>query len=173
MQERKNTDKLAAAIHFLVARFPPHQLGATKLNKILWFADCEFYVRHGRSLTGETHYVRKPQGPWNGRFDSAVAHLVLHKAISERQVRVIDFVRRELYPQQEPDVTPFTSEELDLLVKMASVVSKLSAEEAAESSHKMLWECLPPDAKMPVSAGAVTTDPLDDADLERARSVLA
>ena len=165
MSERTNADKLAAAIHYVVARFPAHQLGATKLNKILWYADCEFYSRHGRSLTGETHYVRKDQGPWSARFDAAVAHLVLHAAISERRVRIIDFYRREFYPRGEPDVSMFSSEELDTLIKIADKV--------AEESHQMLWDCVPPNGKMSVAAGAVTGDPLDDSDMEWARSVLA
>lgn len=173
MPERANTDKVAAAIHYLVARIPPHQLGATKLNKILWYADCDFFARHGRSLTGETHYVRKDRGPWLGRFDSAVALLLLHGAITERKVRVIDFYRRELYPHEEPDVSVFTSEELDTLIRIGNELAPLTADDVAESSHKVLWDCLPPNGKMSVAAGAVTGGPLDEADMEWARSVLA
>lgn len=177
MQEQrnsdKNADKVAAAIHYLVARFPAHQLGATKLNKILWFADCEYYARHGCSLTGETHYVRKDQGPWLGRFDSSIAQLLLHRAISERRVRVINFYRREFYPCEEPDVSVFSSEELDTLIKIAAEITPATAGEVAQSSHQLLWECIPPNGKMSVAAGAVGGKPLDEADMEWARSALA
>lgn len=173
MSEQRNTDKVAAALHYVIARFPSHQLGATKLNKILWYADCEFYARHGRSLTGETHYVRKDQGPWLGRFDSAIAQLVLHEAITERQVRIIDFFRREFYPHEEPDVSVFTSEEIDTLVKIATEITPSTADEVARSSHQLLWECIPPNGKMSVAAGAVRGQPLDEQDMEWARSVLA
>lgn len=38
------------------------RLGATKLNKLLWYADKAAYLRSGRSITG-ARYVHLPEGP--------------------------------------------------------------------------------------------------------------
>jgi hypothetical protein len=44
-----NQDRLLWATHYVIARCDPAKLGATKLNKVLWFADVIYYRRHGRT----------------------------------------------------------------------------------------------------------------------------
>jgi len=39
-----NPDRLAAMAHYVIARCAPEELGATKLNKVLWFTDVFHYL---------------------------------------------------------------------------------------------------------------------------------
>ena len=51
-------DKLQAAVHYVCFRSPdPRSLGKTKLNKILYYADREAYLRTGRPITHSTASV--------------------------------------------------------------------------------------------------------------------
>lgn len=151
----KSNDKLASAAHLLIARLPTDELGATKLNKILWFADCEFYFHHGRSLTGETEYVRKANGPCPVRIAEVLAQLKAQGAIVERAQPVAHYTRREFVPITQPDVSVFTSEEIDLLLGTALALAPMSARAASDLSHNDLWHATPPEGRMSVEAGSV------------------
>ena len=55
--------KLACLIHYIVWKCSdPTLLGATKLNKVLWYADAFAYMERGTPITGVT-YVKRPFGP--------------------------------------------------------------------------------------------------------------
>jgi hypothetical protein len=156
---RGSNDKLAAAAHLVIARLPPDDLGATKLNKILWFADCEFYRRHGRSLTGETEYIRRENGPCPNRMGEVIARLKIAGAIAERSQPIANYSRREFTPLSEPDVSSFTPEEVDILLSVALEIAPLSAKRASDISHDDLWKATPPNGRMSVEAGSVRIMP--------------
>jgi hypothetical protein len=57
------TEKFKALVHYIVASCDdPQRLGATKLNKVLWFADAFSYRATKNSITDET-YVKRQRGP--------------------------------------------------------------------------------------------------------------
>ena len=166
-------DKLAAAAHLVIARLRADQLGATKLNKVLWFADCAHYRRHGRSLTGEREYVRKDNGPCPQRMEAVIHTLKERGKIAETLQPVIHYSRREFTALQEPDLSGFTVEEIDLLLSVALELAPLSAQGVSELSHDALWEEATPGGRIPVAAGAVSARPLLEADIPWARKAFA
>jgi hypothetical protein len=163
-------DKLAVAAHYVIARLPPDRLGVVKLNKILWFADCRHFSRHGKTITGRDSYVRKDEGPCAVGLEAALSALRTDGDIVERRVPAINFTRRELYAQSEPDLSSFTAQEIDTLLSVALEIAPLTASEASELSHDGLWSETLPGGAMAVSAGAVRVEPLDEADLDWARA---
>lgn len=166
-------DKLAAAAHLVIARLRADQLGATKLNKVLWFADCAHYRRHGRSLTGESDYVRKDNGPCPQRMEAVLGSLKERGKIAESLQQVVHYARREFTALQEPDLSAFTVEEVDLLLSVALELAPLSAQGVSDLSHDTLWEEATPGGRIPVAAGAVRARALPDADLPWARKAFA
>jgi len=154
-----SNDKLARAAHLVIARLPPDDLGATKLNKILWFADCEFYRRHGRSLTGEVEYVRKDNGPCPVQMNDVIARLKQEGAIAERAQQIAQYTRREFTPLSQPDIDAFTAEEVDILLGVALEIAPMSAKRASDISHDDLWEATPHNGRMSVEAGSVKVLP--------------
>ena len=167
-------DKLAAAAHLVIARLPPGDLGATKLNKILWFADCEFYRRHGRSLTGETEYVRKDNGPCPAGISSVIARLKESGAIAEQPQRIADYTRREFTALRQPDVQrSLTAEEVDVLLTVALEVARMSAKKASDLSHTDLWHATPNKGRMSVEAGSVRVLPPSPEVIDWAREAFA
>lgn len=164
-------DKLALAAHYLIARVRPSDLGATKLQKILWFADCAHYRRHGRSITGEILYKRKPNGPCVARLSEALAGLESEGAIVERRVMtVIGHERREFTALVEPDVSDFSGEEIDLLLQVATEIAGMTAQEVSDRSHDALWAETPSNGTISVAAGAVNVRSLEASELDWARS---
>jgi len=166
-------DKLAHAAHLLIAHLPPGDLGATKLNKILWFADCEFQFRHGRSLTGETNYVRMPQGPCPARITEVLDALKSSGAIVERLQPAFSYARREFTPVTRPDVSVFTAEEIEILLGTAMRLAPMTAKAVSRLSHDDLWEATEPDGLMSVESGSVRSMPCPPAMRAWAESAFA
>lgn len=152
---RRSNEKLAAAAHLVIARLRPDDLGATKLNKILWAADCEFYHRHGRSLTGETEYVRRQNGPCPVNIERVLDWLKREGQIAESLEPVVSYTRREFTALKEPDISQFAAEEIDILLSVALVFTRRTAKKASDDSHDDLWHATPPGGRMSVAAGSV------------------
>jgi len=73
-QQSLDQRKLKALIHYICYQcHDPSVLGATKLNKILWYSDVIAFARAGASITGET-YVNLAQCP-----DTFLASLKISK----------------------------------------------------------------------------------------------
>jgi len=158
-----SNDKLAAVAHLVIARIGAGELGATKLNKVLWFADCEFFRRHGRSLTGETDYVRLDFGPCPERMPDVLAALKRQGAVVESPRRIANFTQRAFTSVTEPNLERFTAEEVDILLTVALEIVPLSARQASDLSHDDLWEATAPGGRMSVEAGSVrVTAPTPD-----------
>ncbi len=166
-------ERLAALTHYVIARTPPDQLGATKLNKILWWVDCESYRRWGRSLSGLESYLRLQNGPVPIGGREAIAVLKARAAIAEQSVPTPAGNRRQFYSLSEPPVSVFSAEEIDLINQVINSVCRMTAVEASDASHDVLWEETPQFAQMPVSAGSVAVRETRPDDLAWAQRELA
>ena len=69
-------EALVEAIHYICSKASdnPEQLDQIKLNKVLWYADAQSYMKTGSPITGTT-YLRKPFGPVARGNRPAVAKL--------------------------------------------------------------------------------------------------
>jgi hypothetical protein len=50
-----NPNKFKALVHYICYRADKDDLGATKLNKTLWYVDLWVYLINGSPMTGETY----------------------------------------------------------------------------------------------------------------------
>lgn len=155
MSERTNTDRLAVVAHYVIARTLPQELGATKLNKVLWFADCLAHERLGRSLTGVTEYRRLDQGPVPDGLDNVLDRLAARGAIAQRVAPTPGYARKEFLALEEPPVEQLDAAEIDLLHIVIDFVRNKSAREVSELSHDALWTETPHLGWMKVAAGSV------------------
>jgi hypothetical protein len=166
-----NHHKLAAAAHYVIARTKPPELGAVKLNKILWFSDLAHYREHGTSVTGLTAYIRMPRGPVPEGMSQVLEHLERDGAIVERRQRVIDYYRREFVWIKEPDLALFTATEIDTLNVYIDLVRPQPANFISDVTHEdALWQELKDGDLMPIGAGAVVPREPSPADLEWAQA---
>jgi len=164
--------RLSNIVHYVIARVDPSRLGATKLNKVLWFADIEHYRRYGCSLTGLQEYVRLPAGPVPRPIDHVLLRLKATGKVAERPVKVYQRVRREFVHLREPDVSSFEAREVDLLNEVMDAVCQHSANFVSEATHDALWEELENGESMPVRLGAIIGKTPEAKHLEWAKNVL-
>lgn len=149
-------DHLAAVAHFVIDEAGT-ELGRTKLNKILWFADCASWRRHGRTITGLTEYVKLQYGPVPPRMDLALAKLVESGAIRTDSYLVGTFTRHGFISTRHTDASAnhLGPEDKDILREIITAVRPLSAFDVSELSHDALWHETPHGGKISVEAASV------------------
>jgi uncharacterized phage-associated protein len=139
MDVRYDEAKLVELIVYVAGRLRDDRAGgATKLNKVLFFADFTHVRRHGRPITG-AEYQKLPHGPAPRRLLPIRRELVTagHADLVEEQF--LGFTQHRLVPNRPADVSCFSDAELatidavldDLAGLTGTQVSDLSHEEAA------------------------------------------
>lgn len=156
-------ERLGAAAHFVIAT-AGDDLGKTKLNKVLWFADCAAWRRHGRTITGLTHYTKLQYGPVPPKLDAALMVLVADGAIESHKHHVGTYVRHGFTSRKSPSSgNVLGSDEQAILAEIIDAVRDMTAFEVSELSHDALWHETVHGGKISVEAASVkmfeTPDP--------------
>jgi hypothetical protein len=109
--------------------------GATKLNKVLFFADFAHVRRTGTAITG-AEYQKLPQGPAPRRLLPVREQLV---ASSEAQLVREEFLGYEIHrlvPVRAPDTSVFTTTELETIDGVLADLEGLNARQVSDLSHE-------------------------------------
>jgi hypothetical protein len=169
-----NQNRLSSVTHYIIARCEPEKLGATKLNKILWFADVFYYRRHGQTITGADNYMKQQFGPVQKNLLGALVELKREGKIIERAGDTPVGFRREYVWVKEPDLAHFKADEVDVLNSvMEWICNGESAKSISDKSHDALWDETEIGASMPVRAGAVFPAEITPEAVEWAKSAFA
>jgi hypothetical protein len=137
----KNYDlnKPAAIVHYIIDAAPSGLLGKSRLNKILWFSDREMFLRHGKTISGET-YLKFPQGPVCRYLSAFLDSFAQEKRIAIRKAKVYDYEQYEYISLAEPDLSSFTSQKIDVIWRQIDRVASIWAKDAGSLSHGRAWE---------------------------------
>jgi len=153
--------RVAAVVHYVIAKADPGKLGHVKLNKILWSVDLEHYRWHGVTITGLRHYSRTLHGPMSPNIVRAVGWLARAGKVAERRVTVADYTRREMVSLEDPDISAFTAAQIGILDRMISVIAPLTASQLSRMNRDdPLWNELGNNEVMSVATGSIMTPPL-------------
>ncbi len=106
----------------------------TKLNKLLWYCDFLSFKAHRRSITG-LMYVHLPYGPVPNHYDYCVAHLLEEGALSSREFVFKGVIGEAYRACDEPDLSLFSRNEINVLEKVAYTFRRMRAKEITERSH--------------------------------------
>ena len=147
-------DRAATLIHHITTLCEPERLGRTRLAKILWLSDVEYFRKTGRTITGADDYRKDEFGPRHRRFYEAIDALKREKKVVERQSFTPVAPRHELVPLVKPDVSDFSAEEIAIVDRITAAIIRLSAKEASDLTHDELWESALYNERIPVAAAA-------------------
>jgi uncharacterized phage-associated protein len=133
---REDADRrLAELMLYIAARSEADsKFGATKLNKILFYADMAAYGKLGRPITGQD-YQKLERGPAPKRL-LPVQTKMEHRgdgAIQQRDYK--GYVQKRLIALREPDLTGFSGEEIAIVDSVIRVLWGMNASEVSEMSH--------------------------------------
>ena len=157
--------KTTQVVLYIISHTQPSLLGATKLNKVMWRADVLHYRRFGKTITGQTSYIRMPQGPIPNFVSHAIAELKAANKILERPTETPVGTRREFVWIERLGATEFSAEEVETLHEAIDIVCMMSAGAASDRIHDALWEEFDDGEQVPVRAAAVTIGQLEPEDI--------
>jgi uncharacterized phage-associated protein len=154
--------KLEEAIHYICS-LASDNLGAVKLNKILYYADMMHSAQTGDAITGAT-YAKQRRGPVPRQVLPAIDHLVQAGRLSVQNISDFDFVRREFTTHGETEDSVFSRAEIEKLDYVVHSIDKFSGREISDISHTIIWnaaelgETLPYDSFFVSYLGDLTED---------------
>lgn len=139
--------------------------GATKLNKVLFFADFLAFKQLGHSITG-AEYIALEHGPVPRRLLPVKEQLTNEGDIAEQQ----RFRQKRIVVLREPDLSKFSAEEIALVDAVIDALRHQNAETVSNLSHgflgwKAAWaerEATDKQSVIPYSTVFVSKAPADD-----------
>lgn len=145
-------EKFKTLVHYIVWKAGRlDRFGATKLNKVLWFADARTFVLTGKSITGAT-YIREKYGPVPHQIMPIRAELVRDGAISVAQSRG-DGNHTRFTALFAPTVWAMSSTERETVDYWIEHIDKdHTATSISEQSHDYAWEIAREGEELPLVA---------------------
>ena len=139
MQVAYDEAKFTEMVLYVAAKLRDDRAGgATKLNKVLYFADFAHTRRHGQPITG-AEYQKLGQGPAPRRLRPVREQLV---ASGDAELEHDDFLGYDLHrlvPRREADTSVFSPDELATIDKVLADLDHLTNTQVSDLSHDEPW----------------------------------
>lgn len=150
-----NARKFKALVHHIIHKCGDHpeQLGATRLNKVLWFSDIIVYQIKGVSITGET-YVKRMFGPVPYHILETLRGLKKDGCIVIKEPEH-PYDTREFKSERSPDPDILSEEEKRVASVVLDAILGRSANNVSEKSHDIIWDAAKEGEEIPLYATLV------------------
>lgn len=147
--------------------------GATKLNKVLFFADFESYARFGQSITG-ADYISVPNGPVPRRLIPIRKQMEQAHEIAIRHIVYFDKEQHRVIPLRDSNLDVFTARDIAVVDKVVDRYWGKTAREMSDLSHDRVWRIAGTmGARIPKEAVFISNEQLTDYDIQRTRELAA
>ena len=140
-------------IHYIayITKDKPKLLGATKLNKALWFIDTFYFLETGKSLTN-TRYVRRRMGPvpsWE-TLNNALDNLEHSGDITIKKNDFHGYLQTNYVANTKPNVN-FGKKQKNLVDEIIDIITtKHTAGSISEISHDEIWGIAEDGEELPI-----------------------
>ncbi len=148
--------KFTELLLYVAERLQPDRVGgATKLNKVMFFADFAHVRRTGAPITG-AEYQKLPHGPAARRLKPVRDALL---GTGEAEVAREEFLGYELHrlvPLRRADTSVFSKAELETIDQVLGDLNGLNARQVADLSHEEAgWRLVDEGEVIPYEAALV------------------
>jgi Protein of unknown function (DUF4065) len=145
----------------------PARMGATKLNKILWYAETGNYLRTGAALTG-AKYVKRQHGPVPACIPHVLRELEEEKKVVSRRVPYYDREQIQFIGMEEPKIDKFfaASEISNIDHLIDAVCDGHTASSISTTSHNEAWELAELGEELPLFTVLAQSKDLTEEDLK-------
>ena len=166
--------KFKSLVHYVCAQSPSRaKLGATKLNKILWYAERDAYVRLGEPISG-AKFVKRQYGPVPAAIVPILKELEAENAIVIREVEVFGKFKREFISMNRPNISGFKPEEISIINSAIYAICHFhTAESISERSHDEVWHLAAIGEELPLYTVFSVPGEVDEDDIAWAREEIA
>lgn len=129
---KPNFEKFINIILFFASKEKPYK---TKLNKLLFYVDFEFYKNYIQSITG-CRYVAIKYGPVPNDYDAIYSWLFMKKYIDIKEHLEECGVTEKIANIREPDMDLFNEKEIQIIEKIYHKFKNYKPSEISKYSHK-------------------------------------
>lgn len=134
MEKKLNTSKYENAVLYFVKYCNNNYLGATKLNKLLYYLDFLSFRDKGKIVTGDL-YVNKQYGPVPSSIDDVLTELQSKKMLDIKKVQYKEGETFKYNNLIDPDLSVFDSNEKKLLENICKEFCLWSTEKIVNQTH--------------------------------------
>ena len=137
-------------VHYVCHIADTQKLGATKLNKILWFIDTLSYRLKGISISGEEIYIKRERGPVPRDILKTLRLLEKNKTLLVKEGA---FSKKEYISLKEPTAAVFNEKEKDFIkLVVDEICDNHTANSISDLSHTRIWEIAKEGEEIPIYA---------------------
>lgn len=151
--------RLSDLVRYVCARCSqePSLLGATKLNKALWYIDTTSFRLWDYTISGETAYMKLQHGPVPKQILPTLKKLEKSGYLIVQWATHFGYKKREFRSAEKPDdphfMKVFNDQERDLIDGIVeSITRDHTAVSISELSHDAIWEVAELGEDIPVFA---------------------
>ncbi len=139
--DQKLTKLREIALYIAEKSKDDYYFGATKLNKILFLIDFNYYAWKGESLTG-AKYVHREKGPVPNEILTVIDALEREGRAKLQEVNCFGYTQKRLTPLKGKgikgaDTSMFDDEELSLVNSIIEKTKNLNASEISDWAHNI------------------------------------
>ena len=148
------------------------KFGATKLNKILFYADFFAYGNTGNPITG-FRYQKLPNGPAPRRLLPVRGQMVAEGELGIQEVPLRSGRKQKRTVNlRPPDLSVFRGDEIALVDDVIDALRDADAEACSEVSHRMVgWLVAKDREDIPYSTVFLSNAPLSEEEIQRGREL--
>jgi hypothetical protein len=170
---RYSLDKLRESILYISRRCENDPtFGLTKLTKVLFWSDFEWFQRTGEAITG-SDYIAAPRGPLLEKQEGILTGMEFkHWLHMENRPSGGENPYRRPIANRAPDTSLFTAEELNVIDRVIVDQWGKHATELSDLSHRFIgWQVARPGERIPYGAASIFAPEITDDDIALAKEL--
>lgn len=147
--------------------------GATKLNKLAFYAEFTHFRTTGRPITG-VEYQRLPNGPAPRRLLPVRERLLAEGHAEIREESYLGHVQHRLAPKRAPNAGVFSKSELSAINEVLTALGDMSGSALSELSHQEpVWNLVADGDTIPFETALLRSGRPGPRAVERGRRIAA
>jgi hypothetical protein len=172
--EMYNGEKFKNLVHYVCSKCPdPRMLGATKLNKILWYSELHAFLKLEKPITG-ARFVKRQFGPVPTAIVPVLEELQREGALVVRDVEYFGKPKKEYISLREPELKDFNADEISIVDGVTEVIcEQYTAASISELTHDDIWQMAEIGEEIPLETVFAVKGEVTEGDIAWADSKIA
>lgn len=171
--DREARERLRELILFIAERCEDEPtFGATKLNKLLFYADFKSFAIYGEPITGVT-YKKLERGPVPTVLKSVRDDMRNRGEIAIEESVYYNRVQQRVVPLRRAKLAKLKDRDLKLVDEVIEGLSGQNASEVSELSHGRAWRVAEYEEEIPYEAVFLSEEGPDEYDVARAQELIS
>ena len=133
-------EKFRNLVQYICHKADTKDLGSTKLNKILWYADSSNYLLTGNSMTGET-YKKDQFGPIPQHILPVIDEMEACGELKREKSVFYGLNKTDYHSLKEPAAGMISEQEAGIVDQLIGIICKNhTAASISELTHDRIWK---------------------------------